>query len=131
MGTIEEILEISRQISVRFSKSSLQILKSRVPFKNFVQQRKAVSTRMGHGYSWIFGTSLHLQRRKKPYTTTTERKSLGELFWPQRKTFQAGGEYKSPIKTRKPYLPPKSFLCGTHCFRQRKTPHWSRVVYAF
>ena len=39
--------------------------------------------------------------KKKAYTTTTERKSFGELFWPQRKTFQAGGGYKNPIKTRK------------------------------
>ena len=31
---------------------------------------------------------------KKAYTTTTERKSFGELFWPQRKTFQAGGRYR-------------------------------------
>ena len=40
-------------------------------------------------------------REEKAYTTTTERKSFGELFWPQRKTFQAGGGYKNPIKTRK------------------------------
>ena len=35
--------------------------------------------------------------KKKAYTTTGERKSFGELFWPQRKTFQAGGGYKNPI----------------------------------
>ena len=52
--------------------------------------------------------------KKKAYTTTTERKSLGELFWPQRKTFQAGGGHKNPIKQGKPYPPPKSFLCGPH-----------------
>ena len=40
-------------------------------------------------------------REEKAYTTTTKRKSLGELFWSQRKTFQAGGGYKNPIKTRK------------------------------
>ena len=40
-------------------------------------------------------------REEKTYTTTTERKSFGEPFWPQRKTFQAGGGYKNPIKTRK------------------------------
>ena len=39
--------------------------------------------------------------KKKKYTTTTERKSFGELFWPQRKTFQVGGGYKNPMKTRK------------------------------
>ena len=36
--------------------------------------------------------------KKKAYTTTTERKSFGELFWPKRKTFQTGGGYKNPIK---------------------------------
>ena len=39
--------------------------------------------------------------KKRAYTTTTERKSFGELFWSQRKTFQACGGYKNPIKTRK------------------------------
>ena len=34
--------------------------------------------------------------------------------WPQRKTFQTGGGYENPIKTRKPYPLPKSFLCGPH-----------------
>ena len=42
-----------------------------------------------------------LAEKKKAYTTTTERKSFGELFWPQRKTFQTGGGYKKPMKTRK------------------------------
>ena len=44
-------------------------------------------------------------------STTTERKSFGELFSPQRKTFQTGGRYKNPIKPGKPYLPPKYILC--------------------
>ena len=39
-------------------------------------------------------------REERTYTTTTERKSIGELFWPQRKTFQASGRYKHPTKTR-------------------------------
>ena len=33
--------------------------------------------------------------KKKADTTTTERKYFGELFWPQRKTFQASGRYKA------------------------------------
>ena len=41
------------------------------------------------------------RREEKAYTTTTERKSLGELFWPQRETFQAGGGYENRMKTRK------------------------------
>ena len=32
---------------------------------------------------------------------------------------------------RKPYLPPKSFVCGPHLFRQRRVPHWGRVVCGF
>ena len=54
------------------------------------------------------------------YTTTTERKYFGELFWPQRKTFQAGGRYKNPIKPGRTDLPPKSFLCGPHFFGNKK-----------
>ena len=38
---------------------------------------------------------------KKTYTTTTERKSFGEPFWPQRKTFQAGGRYNPPPQKKK------------------------------
>ena len=62
--------------------------------------------------------------KTKAYTTTTERKSFGELFWPQRKTFHAGGGYKNPIKIRRPYPPPKSFLCGPHFFLLRKVLHF-------
>ena len=49
------------------------------------------------------GTPKHREEKYAHYlvTTTTEGKSFGELFWPQRKTFQAGGGYKNPIKTRK------------------------------
>ena len=32
-------------------------------------------------------------------------------------------------KPRKPYLPQRSLFCGPHFFRQRKVPHWSRVMY--
>ena len=38
---------------------------------------------------------------------------------------------KTPKKPGKPYLPPKSFLCGPHFFLQRKVLRWSRAVYAF
>ena len=39
--------------------------------------------------------------KQEACTTTTERISFGELFWPQRKTFQASGGYKNPIKRKK------------------------------
>ena len=52
--------------------------------------------------------------KKKACTITTERKSFGKLFWPQRKTFQAGGGYKNPIKTRKTISTAEAFLCGPH-----------------
>ena len=42
--------------------------------------------------------------KKKAYTTTTERKSFGELFWPQRKAFQASGGYKNPIKNQENHI---------------------------
>ena len=79
----------------------------------------------------VMATFSKIPEKTKAYTTTTERKSFGELFWPQRKTFQAGGGYKNSIKTRKPYPPLKSFLCGPHFFLQRKVLHWSRAVYGF
>ena len=58
--------------------------------------------------------------KTKAYTTTTERKSFGEFFWPQRKTFQAGGRYENPIKPGKPYLPPKS-SSATPIFSAKKS----------
>ena len=68
---------------------------------------------------WVFFRSL--AEKKKAYTTT-KRKSFGELFWPQRKTFQTAGGYKNPIKTKKAiYLPLKSFLCGPHFFFFRQS----------
>ena len=42
---------------------------------------------------WKIMVVVVFAEKKKVYTTTTERKSFGELFWPQRKTFQAGGGY--------------------------------------
>ena len=72
---------------------------------------------------------LNLETEKKTtYTTTTERRSLGELFSPQRKTFQAGGRYKNPIKPGKTYLPPKSFFF----FLAKKSSSLEQVgMYAF
>ena len=60
--------------------------------------------------------------KKKAYTTTTtERKSFGELFWLQRKTFQTGGRYKNPIKTRKTISTTKIFpLWHPFLFRKEK-----------
>ena len=75
---------------------------------------------------------LKLQlREEKAYTTTTERKSFGELFWPQRETFQAGGGYKNPIKPRKTISTTEIFPLWTPFFLQRKVLHWSRAVYGF
>ena len=53
--------------------------------------------------------------------TTTERKSFGELFWPQRKTFQVGGGYKNPMKTRKTISTTEIFLCGPHFVSAKKS----------
>ena len=67
--------------------------------------------------------------KKKTYTTTTERKSFGELFWPQRRTFQAGGSYKNPIKNQENHINHRIFPLWPPFFGQRKVPHWSRAVY--
>ena len=42
--------------------------------------------------------------KKKAYTTTTERKSFGELFWPQRITFQVGGGYQKPYENQEKHI---------------------------
>ena len=42
--------------------------------------------------------------KKNAYTTTTERKSFGELFWPKRKTSQASGGYKNPITNQENHI---------------------------
>ena len=67
-------------------------------------------------------------RKKNTYATTTVRKITWKTFLTSKKPLHAGGRYKNPIKTGEP---PKSFLCCPHFFRQRKVPHWSRVVYGF
>ena len=74
-----------------------------------------------------------IQRRTKAYTTTAERKSFGELFWPQRKTFQAGGGYKNPYKNQENHIHHRnlSSVDPLFIFLQRKDLHWSRAVYAF
>ena len=59
--------------------------------------------------------------KKKAYTTTTERKSFGELFWPKRKTFQASGGYKNPIKTRKTISTTEIFPLWTPFFSAKKS----------
>ena len=69
--------------------------------------------------------------KKRTYTTTTERKSFGELFLPQRKAFQAGGGYKNPIKTRKTISTTEISPLWTPFFLQRKVLHWSKAVYGF
>ena len=58
---------------------------------------------------------------KSVYTTTTERKSFGELFWPRRKPFQAGGGYKNPIKTRKTISTTEIFPLWTPFFSAKKS----------
>ena len=55
---------------------------------------------LGDSFPWLMRNWAAAEgggktEKKKAYTTTTERKSFGELFWPQRKTFQAGGGYKN------------------------------------
>ena len=69
------------------------------------------------------------QRRKNVHYH--HRKKFWRTFLASKKTLHAGGRYKNPIKTRKPYLPWTSFLCAPHFFCHKKVPHRSRVVYSF
>ena len=68
-----------------------------------------------------FLCGIALTEKKKAYTTTTERKSFGELFWSERKTFQAGGGYKNPIKTRKTISTTEIFPLWTPFFSAKKS----------
>ena len=72
-------------------------------------------------YKWTERVRMAGTEKKKAYTTTTERKSFGELFWPQRKTFQAGGGYKNPIKTRKAISTTEIFPLWTPFFSAKKS----------
>ena len=79
------------------------------------------------------GSSLNTslsEKEKRRRPPPKEKIFFGELSWPQRKTFQAGG-YKNPIKTKKTISTTEIFALWPSFFRQRKVPHWSRAVYAF
>ena len=70
--------------------------------------------------------------KKKVYTTTAGKKDRLENFSSlKEKLSRPVVGTKTLLKPGKPYLPPRSFLCGPHFFRQRKVPNWSRAVYAF
>ena len=72
-----------------------------------------------------------ISEKKKAYTTTTERKSFGELFWPKR-NFPGRWWIQKPYKNQENHIYHRNlssvapFLLG-----QRKVLHWSRAVYAF
>ena len=78
----------------------------------------------------VFGPSL----KEKTYTTTTEIFFfVGELSGLKKKVFQAGGGCKALsffLRTGKPYLPPKSFLCcGPHSFgKDRESANRALVI---
>ena len=64
---------------------------------------------------------MNIQRGEKKHTTTTERKSFGELFSPQRRELSRPVvDTNALLKPGKPYLPPKSFLCGPSSFSAKK-----------
>ena len=72
---------------------------------------------------------------EKAYTTTPERKALetfsGLKKKKNKKTFQAGGRYKNPIKTREAISTTEILPLWPPFLRKREVPHWSRVVYGF
>ena len=74
---------------------------------NILDNKFALSAFGCHGASrekQLFWTIFLYAEKKKAYTTTTERKSFGELFSPQRKHFQAGGGYKNPLKKQERHI---------------------------
>ena len=82
-------------------------------------------------YFEVFGVRGVLGGHQDHNTTTTERESFGELFWPQKIAFQAGGRYKNPIKTTKTHFYHRNLSSvAPISSRQRKVPRWSRAVYA-
>ena len=114
------------------------------PAKRMLSQENPISIQgitVQMGISWLRtcfsgvggnrGFSDHKTEKKKAYTTTTKRLSFEELFWCQRKTFQAGGGYKNPIKIRKTISTTEIFPLWPPFFRQSKVLLWSRAVYAF
>ena len=47
---------------------------------------------------------LHSIREEKAYMTTTERKSFGELFWPQRKNFPGRWWIQKPYENQENHI---------------------------
>ena len=71
-------------------------------------------------YSFPF---LELYHRKRIFWKT---------FLVYKKHVQAGGRYKNPIQeTRKQYLPPKSFHCGPHFFKESSSLEQGSVWFPF
>ena len=89
--------------------------------------------------SWlkIWGLNLWLnfgtvsQRRKKRTRPPPKENLLENFSGLKEELSRSVVDTNTLWKPGKPYLPPKSFLCGPHFFRQRKVLHWSRAVYAF
>ena len=71
------------------------------------------------------------QRRKKRTLPPPKENILENFSWAQRKTFQPGGRYKNPMKTRQAISTTEIFPLWAPFLRQRQVPHWSRAVYAF
>ena len=93
-----------------------------------------LSLKVWGGPSFPMGANLETKKtlqRIKTYTTSTERQSFGELFWPQRQTFQVGGGYKNPMKPKKAISATEIFPLWPPFFSAKKVLHWSRAVYAF
>ena len=81
----------------------------------------------------IVGCQFEGQRRKK----RTRPPPPKENFWgnfsgcKERKTLQASGGYKNPIKTRKTISTTEISPLWPPFFSAKRSPHWSRAVYAF
>ena len=85
-----------------------------------------------YGQNVLASACLRLFAEKKNVHDHHRKKIIWKTFLAsKRNTFQVGGGYQNPMKTRKTISTTESFLCGPHFFWQRKVLHWSRAVYAF
>ena len=70
------------------------------------------------------------QKIKKMYTTTTERKSFGELFLASKKNFPGRWWIQKPYENQETISTTEILPLWPPFFLQRKVLHWRRAVYA-
>ena len=90
--------------------------------------------RRGSGSTWETHTHTHISvliQRRKSVHYHHRNKIFWRTFLASKKTFQAGGGYKSLMKTKKTICTTDIFLLWPPFFSAKKVLHWSRAVYVF